>query len=50
LTGTSLFAITEVKSLPSGKGTYSLITANAILVCVNIITGGFHAQNSMPLR
>ncbi len=50
LTETVLFAITEVKSLPSGKETYLLILENGMTESDYFITGGFHAPNTMPLR
>jgi hypothetical protein len=50
LTDTFLFSLTEVKSLPSGKRTYQLILNTEMTESDYLITGGFHAPNTMPLR
>jgi hypothetical protein len=46
---TFLFTVSEVKSLPSGKGTNQLITDGVATARDKFITGGINAPYTMPL-
>ena len=50
LTDTILFALSEVKSLPSRKGSFYLIVGIYMTQSDNRFTGGIHAPYTMPLR